>query len=395
MQAVILGGGKGTRLAATGPKPLIEAGGKPFLIYLLAELRRFGIVDIVILTGPFADTYRACLGDGSRFGVRLSYVPEPTPAGTGGALTYAASHLAAEFLLFNGDSYFDINLLDLMTRRFSPDWLIGLSLREIDDAARYGAVSLIGDNVTSFGEKAAVGRGLINAGIYRLRRELLTDLGPAPVSLEQDVIPRLVARSRVRGAVYSGHFIDIGIPADLARAQTLMPSWERRPTAFLDRDGVLNRDHGYVHRSEDFEWLPGAREAVKHLNDAGYLAIVVSNQAGIARGLYAPADVERLHRWINTELAKVGAHVDAFYYCPHHPTEGKGEYRRVCDCRKPAAGMLLQAIREWPIDPTRSFMVGDKEIDMQAAAAAGIRGVRFSGGDIDALIGAELADVGR
>lgn len=395
MQAVILGGGKGTRLAATGPKALIEAGGKPFLVYLLAELHRFGIVDVVILTGPFADIYRACLGDGSRFGVRLSYVPEPTPAGTGGALTYAASYLAAEFLLLNGDSYFDINLLDLMTRRFSPDWLIGLALREIDDAARYGTVGLVGDNVTSFGEKAAAGRGLINAGIYRLRRELLTDIGPAPVSLEQDVIPRLVARGRVRGTVYSGHFIDIGIPADLARAQTLMPSWERRPTAFLDRDGVLNRDHGYVHRSEDFEWLPGAREAIRHLNDAGYLAVVVSNQAGIARGLYAPADVERLHRWINTELAKVGAHVDAFYYCPHHPTEGKGEYRRVCDCRKPAAGMLLQAIREWPIDPTRSFMVGDKEIDMQAAAAAGIRGVRYSGGNLDALIDAAIADMSR
>lgn len=395
MQAVILGGGKGTRLAATGPKPLIEAGGKPFLVYLLAELRRFGIIDAVILTGPFADTYRACLGDGSRLGVQLSYVPEPTPAGTGGALTYAASHLAAEFLLLNGDSYFDINLLDLMTRRFSPDWLIGLALREIDDAARYGAVGLVGDNVSSFGEKAAAGRGLINAGIYRLRRELLTDLGPAPVSLEHDVIPGLVARGRVRGAVYSGHFIDIGIPADLARAQTLMPSWERRPTAFLDRDGVLNRDHGYVHRSEDFEWLPGAREAIKHLNDAGYLAVVVSNQAGIARGLYAPADVERLHRWINAELAKVGAHVDAFYYCPHHPTEGKGEYRRVCDCRKPAAGMLLQAIREWPINPKRSFMVGDKEIDMQAAAAAGIRGVRYSGGNLDALVDAAIADAGR
>lgn len=392
MQAVILGGGKGTRLALTGPKPLIEAGGKPFLIYLLAELRRFGFVDVVILTGPFADTYRTQLGDGSRFGVHLSYVPEPTPAGTGGALTYAAPQLAAEFLLLNGDSYFDINLLDLMTRRFSPDWLIGLALREIDDAARYGAVGLVGDNVTSFGEKTTAGRGLINAGIYRLRRELLAELGQPPASLEQDVIPRLVVQHRVRGAVYSGHFIDIGIPEDLARAQILLPAWERRPTAFLDRDGVLNRDHGYVHRSEDFEWLPGAREAIKRLNDAGYFTVVVSNQAGIARGLYSQADVERLHRWINAELAKMGAHVDAFYYCPHHPTEGKGEYRRVCDCRKPAAGMLIRAIREWPIDPTRSFMVGDKEIDMQAAAAAGIRGVRYSGGNLDALVNAAIAD---
>ena len=395
MQAVILGGGKGTRLAATGPKPLIEVGGKPFLTYLLAELRRFGIADIVILTGPFTDTYRARLGDGSQLGMRLTYIPEPTPAGTGGALTYAAQHLAPEILLLNGDSFFDINLLDLATRNFTPGWLIGLALREIDDVARYGAVELAGDTITSFGEKAATGRGLINAGIYRLRRELVAELGTPPASLEHDVIPRLVASGSVRGAAYRGRFIDIGVPDDLAHAQTLMPSWERRPAAFLDRDGVLNRDHGYVHKSEDFEWLPGAREAIKRLNDAGRLVIVVSNQAGIARGLYAPADVERLHRWVNTELTKAGAHIDAFYYCPHHPTEGKGDYRRACDCRKPEPGMLLQAMRDWPVDTAGSFMVGDKEIDMQAAMAAGIRGVRYSGGDLDALIGAALTDAGR
>ncbi|HVA12778.1 MAG TPA: D-glycero-beta-D-manno-heptose 1,7-bisphosphate 7-phosphatase [Stellaceae bacterium] len=395
MQAVILGGGKGTRLATTGPKPLVEVGGKPFLRYLLAELRRFGIVDIVVLTGPFADAYRARLGDGSQFGVRLTYVAEPDPAGTGGALTYAARHLAPEFLLLNGDSFFDINLVDLMTRTFSPGWLIGLALREVEDVARYGAVGLDGDKVTAFGEKAVAGPGIINAGIYRLRREAVAELGPPPVSLEKDTLPRLVARGQVRGVVYPGRFIDIGVPDDLARARTLMPSWERRPAAFLDRDGVLNRDHGYVHKSEDFEWLPGAREAVKRLNDAGYLAIVVSNQAGIARGLYATEDVEKLHRWINGELAKTGAHMDAFYYCPHHPTEGIGKYRRVCDCRKPAPGMLLHAIREWPIESPASFMIGDKDIDMQAAAAAGIRGIHFSGGNLDALIGAILASQAR
>ena len=322
MQAVILGGGKGTRLAATGPKPLIETGGKPFLAYLLAELRRFGVADVIILTGPFTDIYRERLGDGTRLGMRLTYMPEPVPAGTGGALTYAAPQLAAEFLLLNGDSFFDINLLDLATRNFSPGWLIGLALREVDDVARYGIVGLDGDTIRSFGEKTVTGRGLINAGIYRLRRELVAEIGAPPVSLERDIIPRLVGHGHARGAVYHGHFIDIGVPDDLARAQTLMPSWERRPTAFLDRDGVLNRDHGYVHRSEDFEWLPGAREAVKRLNDAGYLVIVASNQAGIARGLYGPEDVKRLHRWINSELAKIGGHIDAFYYCPHHPTEG-------------------------------------------------------------------------
>jgi len=163
-----------------------------------------------------------------------------------------------------------------------------------------------------------------------------------------------------------------------------------KPAAFLDRDGVLNRDQGYVWRREDFHWLPGAQCAVKRLNEAGYLVFVVSNQAGVAHGLYRPEDVEALHRWVNGELGRGGAHIDAFYYCPHHPSEGQGAYRVACDCRKPAPGMLLRAMREWPIDRGLSFMIGDKDIDMAAASAAGVRGLRFNGGDLDALVQSAL-----
>ncbi len=163
-----------------------------------------------------------------------------------------------------------------------------------------------------------------------------------------------------------------------------------KPAAFLDRDGVLNRDLGYVWRREDFHWLPGAERAVKRLNDAGYLVFVVSNQAGVARGLYRSEDVEALHRWVNGELGKSDAHIDAFYYCPHHPSEGQGAYRVACDCRKPAPGMLLRAMREWPVDRAASFMIGDKDIDMAAASAAGVRGLRFDGGDLDALVQSAL-----
>ncbi len=158
-----------------------------------------------------------------------------------------------------------------------------------------------------------------------------------------------------------------------------------KPAAFLDRDGILNRDSGYVWRREDFHWLPGAQRAVKRLNDAGYLVFVVSNQAGVARGLYKPEDVETLHRWVNSELGKSGAHIDAFYYCPHHPDFGQS-----CDCRKPAPGMLLRAMREWPVDRESSFMIGDKAIDMEAAKSAGVRGLIFEGGDLDALVRSAL-----
>jgi D-glycero-D-manno-heptose 1,7-bisphosphate phosphatase len=163
-----------------------------------------------------------------------------------------------------------------------------------------------------------------------------------------------------------------------------MPA-EKRPAAFLDRDGVLNRDSGYVWRREDFIWLPGAQRAVKRLNEAGYWVFVVTNQSGIGRGLYKPEDVESLHRWMNDELKRGGAHIDAFYYCPHRP-----DAQQSCDCRKPAPGMLLRAMREWPVDRGLSFMIGDKEIDMAAAEAAGVRGLRFEGGDLDALVQSAL-----
>lgn len=393
LQAVILGGGKGTRLGALagGPKPLIEIGGRPFITYLIDNLRRFGVSDVVILAGPFAADYAARLGDGAAMGVRLALVPEPSPAGTAGALVHAAGRLASEFLLLNGDSYFDINLLDLAIRARASEALAVLALAQVDNTARYGTVALAGETISSFAEKTSSGPGLINAGIYWLKRDLLAEVGAPPMSFERNVLPRLAARGVVRGFVYRGRFIDIGTPEDMIRARILVPEWQRRPTVFLDRDGVLNRDLGYVWRTADFGWLDGVKAAIKRLNDAGYLVVVVTNQAGVARGLYSEDDVAYLHRWMNVELQRDGAHIDAFYYCPHHPTEGNGIYRRVCDCRKPAPGMLLRAMREWPIDRTASIMVGDKDIDLDAARAAGVRGI-LSTAPLDILVGGLIMD---
>jgi D-glycero-D-manno-heptose 1,7-bisphosphate phosphatase len=150
-----------------------------------------------------------------------------------------------------------------------------------------------------------------------------------------------------------------------------------RPAVFLDRDGVLNVDRGYTFRPEDLKMIPTAAAAVRLLNDAGFYVFVVSNQSGVARGFYSEAAVDLFNKHIQDILKGEGAHIDAFYYCPHHPDGVIKELAIRCRCRKPAAGLLEQAARDWPIDLSRSFLIGDKDDDLATARAFHIRGVKF------------------
>ncbi|MFI4965511.1 MAG: D-glycero-alpha-D-manno-heptose-1,7-bisphosphate 7-phosphatase [Caulobacterales bacterium] len=161
------------------------------------------------------------------------------------------------------------------------------------------------------------------------------------------------------------------------------PPSSLRPALFLDRDGVLNEDRGYVSRWEDFRWISGAREAVAAFNRAGWLVIVVTNQSGVGRGFYSEADVHALHARMAEDLSKAGGHIDAFYHAPQHPEAPLDAYRHPDPPdRKPNPGMILRALGEWPIDKAASVLVGDKPSDLEAALRAGVRGVLFSGGDL-------------
>lgn len=166
-----------------------------------------------------------------------------------------------------------------------------------------------------------------------------------------------------------------------------------RPAAFLDRDGVLNVDRGYTFKPEDLAMIPTAAAAVRLLNTAGYYVFVVSNQSGVARGFYTEAAVDLFNTRIQDILLIEGAHIDAFYYCPHHPDGAIKELAIQCRCRKPAPGMLEQAARDWPIDLSRSFLIGDKDDDLAAARAFHIRGVKFDAraGTLEDLVRKELA----
>ena len=152
---------------------------------------------------------------------------------------------------------------------------------------------------------------------------------------------------------------------------------------FFDRDGTLNVDVHYLYKPEEFQWMPEAVEAIEYCHQQGYMVVVITNQSGVARGYYTEADVQKLHNWMNDDLARQGYRpIDAFYYCPHHPQGTVAEYARECTCRKPQPGMLLRACEELDIAPHSSYMVGDSPRDAEAGEKAGIRGVLYKGGSL-------------
>ncbi|MDI1266029.1 MAG: HAD-IIIA family hydrolase [bacterium] len=383
-QAVCLVGGRGSRLGLlteATPKPLLDVGGRPFLDYLIHEARRFGLERMLLLAGHNGGEIIRHYADKTVGGLSIGVIAEATPAGTAGALVNAAAELDPTFFLVNGDSFFDFNWLSLATVLDHDDWTMHAALARDIRGDRYGRVETTGNRISRFLPKG-VSDLPINAGIYLVRRRLLERIRTTPCSLEDDILPSLAADGELLGYPARGAFIDIGVPHDFDRGQWAMQQYMCRPAAFLDRDGVINHDDNYVHRREQVRWIDGAIDAIRWLNDEGYYVFAVTNQAGVAHGYYAEDDVNSLHAWMQNELRSSGAHIDGFEYCPYHP-EGKiARYRRRSELRKPGPGMLLKLQKDWDTDVASSFMIGDRDIDMQAATAAGVAGYKFPGGNL-------------
>ncbi len=365
---------------------LFDIDGATFLETLIGEAGRRGFDEILLLAGSGSESVCAFLSERrieERFPCRVELSIAPTPLGTGGALVFARDRLQDDFLLLSSEIWFDFNWLDLWVGARRDGAEAALALRSIASPGRYETVDLDGSFVRAIrSPRTPVATSLANGGVSYLTRRIF-DGYDALCSLETEVLPSLISRRGLRGYPYHGAFIDIGVPETLTTAAEVVPRRRRRPAVFLDRDGVLNVDHGFIHIPEQIEWIAGAPEAVKLLNDAGYYVFVVTNQSGVARGLYGEGDVIALHRWMAQELAASGASVDDWRYCPFHSEARVDAYRASHPWRKPSPGMIVDLLEHWPVEREGSFLIGDKASDVEAAEAAGLPGYLFKGGHLN------------
>lgn len=410
MKVIIMAGGKGTRIATVKsdvPKPMIEICGKPILLWQIESLKEQGLTDITLVIGYLGHIIKDYFGDGSKFGVNISYFVEESPLGTAGALF--KMNLVEDFLLLCGDVILDVDYhrfiefhlaskawASLMAHPNGHPYDSSLLVTEILPPQEKGGNPVDTHRVVKWMNKEderLYYKNRVNAGIEIISPELLKETmkhfvprypeTPDKIDLDRDVLKPNIGTGRIFAYDTPEYIKDMGTPnryyeveKDIQIGKVKARNLSQKQKAiFLDRDGVINKHIGFLRKSEEFELIPGVIEGIKTINKSGYLAIVVTNQPVIARGECTFDELQKIHDKMETELGKEGAFLDAIYICPHHKDKGfegeRPDYKFDCDCRKPKPGLLLQAAKDFNIDLSQSYMIGDNDTDLEAGRNAG------------------------
>ena len=373
-EAIVLAGGFGTRLAHVVPgvcKPMAPVAGRPFMRFVMDQLAANGIERAVVADGYRKEQIEKFF-KGFYRGMDVVYSSEEKPLLTGGAVMQALTRCEGEWVfVMNGDTWLDVDFgaMEAAADNAPEDVKAVIAVKRMRNFERYGTVSVDGNGIiTAFHEKRPCAEGLINAGVYLVRKDALDGM-PRTFSLESDWFEKVVADCALLACECEGSFIDIGVPGDYEWAQTMLAPLARGwKLAMFDRDGTVNVDTGHLFEPEKLKLISETVELMaQYAADPDYKIAVVTNQAGIAKNFYTDADMRALHRYMEQELERRGARVDAWYFCPHHP-----DFTGPCACRKPAPGMLLAAMWDFDASPEDCVMYGDKPSDEAAATAAGV-----------------------
>ena len=402
MRAAILAGGLGKRVGGVFPdlpKPMIPVAGKPMLRHQVEALAAQGIRRITLIVGYRESVIRSYFGDGERFGAAIDYITEGEPLGTGGAMPLLPRE---KTLILMGDVYVDMDFGRFI--RFHDEHDAGVSLfvhpnghpRDSDTVVA-GANARVTAWKSKHDERKENPRNLANAGIYIFSESALPAGEAKKRDLDREVIAPLVPSGVVFAYRSPEYAKDMGTPErlesvekDVRNGVPAARNLKNRPRAvFLDRDGTINVEDGFIKAPEQIRLLPGAAEAIATLNSSRLLAVCVTNQPVIARGEASFEGLEAIHARLDDLLGREGAYLDDLLFCPHHPDRGFegeiAEYKVDCDCRKPKPGLLFRAAERYNIDLSRSYMIGDRTSDIAAGQAAGAK-------TIGVLTGARLED---
>jgi len=369
---VILAGGRGTRLrflTDSCPKPMIAFHGRPFLEYLIEMLREQGFERVLLLLGYLPDVITDYFGNGREFGVDIDYAITDAENDTGRRLKLAAGRIESRFLLMYCDNYWPMRIDPMMHAYSDRGAQAQVVVYRNRDGYTRDNIRVDAAGFVEIYDKRRSAPGLTGVDIgFLIAERAILDLLPENenVSFEATVYPQLVEGRQFSAFETDHRYYSVSTPERLPETDRFLA---RHPSILLDRDGVLNckaPTGEYVRSWDEWSWLPGARDALRNLNEAGYQVIVITNQAGVARGAMTEDALEAIHTRMKEEAEKAGGRIDTVYYCPH-------------DCRKPAPGMLLQAQREFRLDLSRVAFIGDDTRDGEAAARAGCPFYRVDG----------------
>lgn len=367
-QAVILAGGRGTRMQPITndrPKPMVPILGRPFLEYQIEQLRGQGFERVLMLLGYLPEVVQNYFGDGTAWGVHIEYsVTEPDQL-TSSRVATARHMIDPCFLLLYCDNYWPMQMNRMWTRFCQAGKPALITVYSNKDGYSRGSVRLDQDGHVRVFDRLRTTPGLREVEIsYAILTDLALDLLPEQDTLfEEAIYTPLAQQGRLTAYVSDHRYYSVGSLQRLPATEAFM---RREPTVILDRDGVLNckpPQAQYVRNWGEWEWCPGSLEALRLLRQAGYRVIIASNQPGIGRGFMSEADLDAVHGRMMQEIAQAGGRVEAIYYCPH-------DWQAGCECRKPKPGLLYQAQRDFHLDLTRTPFIGDDERDQATAAAA-------------------------